>query len=59
MCTKFQVDVTLASSKTILTKNFNLNFALSFSMFSGPLNWGQNYNFALKLERSYHGEHVY
>ena len=28
--------------------------ALSFSMFSGPPNWGKNSNLALKLERSYH-----
>ena len=28
--------------------------ALSFSMFSGSRNWGQNSNLALKLERSYH-----
>ena len=27
---------------------------LSFSMFSGPWNWGQNSNLALKLERVYH-----
>ena len=28
------------------------SIALSFSMFSGPWNCGQNSNFALKLERS-------
>ena len=32
---------------------------LSFSMFSGPWNWGTSSNLELKLERSYHREYVY
>ena len=39
-------------------KTLTGTFALSFSMFSGQRNWGQNYNLALKLERSYHKEHM-
>ena len=34
-------------------------FALSFSMFSGLWKWGEISNLALKLDRSYHREHVY
>ena len=32
---------------------------LSFSMLIGLCSWGQNSNLVLKLERSYHREHVY
>ena len=50
MCIKFQVHWTSNSSKSTLTKNFNLKLALSFSMFSTQqtVKLGQKSNLALK-----------